>query len=69
MVLNKLSAIDVTSSDSIVVYCQSGARSALLAFYVTRVLGFENVQNYDGSWIEWSHHDELPIATGDTPES
>ena len=69
VVLSKLNAIGVSSSDSIVVYCQSGARSALLAFYFTRVLGFENVQNYDGSWIEWSHQDELPIATGDPSES
>ncbi|ONI44064.1 hypothetical protein AN641_08765 [Candidatus Epulonipiscioides gigas] len=39
----------------IITYCQSGVRSAHTLFVLTQALGYENVQNYDGSWIEWSH--------------
>ena len=45
-------------------YCQSGVRSAHTTFVLTELLGFTNVKNYDGSWIEWSYHDHLPIETG-----
>ena len=46
----------------IIVYCQSGVRSAHTTFVLRELLGFENVKNYDGSWIEWSYFNELPIA-------
>lgn len=37
-----------------IVYCQSAARSGhqLFAF---RLLGYDNVRNYDGSWKEWGN--------------
>jgi 3-mercaptopyruvate sulfurtransferase SseA len=41
----------------VVVYCHSGARSALAAQIMTR-LGYQ-VRNYVGSWHEWSRS-ELP---------
>ncbi|GAA0176792.1 rhodanese-like domain-containing protein [Clostridium sediminicola] len=39
----------------IIPYCQSGVRSAHTLLVLTEVLGYENVKNYDGSWIEWSY--------------
>jgi thiosulfate/3-mercaptopyruvate sulfurtransferase len=43
-------------------YCQSGVRTTqvMLAF---RLLGvpWEQVLNYDGSWVEWSYHKDNPI--------
>ena len=48
-------------SDPIILYCHSGVRSAHTTFVLTQLLGYENVKNYDGSWTEWSHFDELPI--------
>jgi 3-mercaptopyruvate sulfurtransferase SseA/sterol desaturase/sphingolipid hydroxylase (fatty acid hydroxylase superfamily) len=53
-------------NQAIIVYCQSGARSAHTTFVLTQLLGYTNVRNYDGSWAEWSFHDELPIES-DTP--
>jgi len=50
-----------TKSDPIILYCHSGVRSAHTTFVLTQLLGYENVRNYDGSWTEWSHFDELPI--------
>ncbi|WP_435578120.1 sulfurtransferase [Gilvibacter sp.] len=46
----------------IVVYCHSGVRSAHLTFVLTQLLGYTNVKNYDGSWIQWSALAELPIS-------
>ena len=45
--------------DDIIVYCHSGVRSAHTAFVLTQLLGFKKVRNYDGSWTEWSHFNEL----------
>nr|WP_307774560.1 rhodanese-like domain-containing protein [uncultured Cetobacterium sp.] len=36
-------------------YCQSAVRSAHTTFVLRELLGYKNVKNYDGSWIEWSH--------------
>lgn len=44
----------------IILYCHTGVRSAHTTFVLTQLLGYDNVKNYDGSWTEWSHFDELP---------
>ena len=52
----ELEAIYGTIEDKLVVtYCQSGVRSAHTMFVLSQVLGYENVKNYDGSWIEWAY--------------
>ncbi|WP_102347827.1 sulfurtransferase [Bacillus sp. Marseille-P3661] len=48
---------DVLKSDKeIICYCQSGVRSAYTWFVLTQAIGYDKVQNYDGSWIEWSYN-------------
>jgi thiosulfate/3-mercaptopyruvate sulfurtransferase len=54
------SQLKITKNDPIIVYCHSGVRSAHTTFVLTQLLGYKNVKNYDGSWIEWSHFDNLP---------
>lgn len=54
----------ITPDKEIIVYCQSGVRSAHTTFVLTQLLGYPNVKNYDGSWIEWSYFKELPIEKG-----
>ena len=39
----------------IIAYCQSGVRSAYTFLVLSEALGYDNVKNYDGSWIEWSY--------------
>jgi len=48
-------------NDTIIVYCQSGFRSSHTAFVLTEILDFKNIKNYDGAWVEWSYHEELPF--------
>lgn len=57
-IYNKIGA---TELDTIIVYCHSGVRSSHTTFVLTELLGYKNVMNYDGSWIEWSSNKELPI--------
>lgn len=44
----------ITKDKKIIVYCHSGTRSAHTTFVLTQLLGYKNVSNYDGSWMEWS---------------
>lgn len=44
----------------IVTYCQSGFRAAH-DYFVARLLGYEKVRNYDGSWVDWGNRPELPV--------
>lgn len=46
----------ITPERDIIVYCQSGSRSSHTAFVLSEILGYPNVKNYDGSWIEWSYY-------------
>ncbi len=51
----------ISKDENVVAYCRSGVRSAHTTFVLTELLGYPNVYNYDGSWLEWSSLDELPI--------
>lgn len=46
----------------LITYCHTGVRSAHTTFVLRELIGIEEVANYDGSWTEWSHMDELPIV-------
>lgn len=49
-------------NDTIIVYCQSGFRSSHTTFVLQELLGFKNIKNYDGAWVEWSYyHKDRPI--------
>ncbi|BDS10024.1 sulfurtransferase [Aureispira anguillae] len=54
----------IPKDKKIIVYCQSGVRSAHTTFVLRELLGYSDVANYDGSWIEWSYHKNLPISVG-----
>jgi thiosulfate/3-mercaptopyruvate sulfurtransferase len=45
----------VESGKKVIVYCQSGVRSAHTMVVLKEALGVKDVYNYDGSWIEWSY--------------
>lgn len=47
------------------IYCGSGV-TASHALFALALAGGEGAL-YAGSWSQWSHHPELPVATGPTP--
>ena len=49
------------ADDDVVVYCRIGERSSHTWFVLTRLLGYESVRNYDGSWTEWGNLVGVPI--------
>lgn len=49
------------SNEPTVVYCRIGERSSHTWFVLTKLLGFSNVKNYDGSWTEWGNRVRSPI--------
>ena len=51
----------MSKDEPIIVYCHSGTRSAHTTFVLSQLLGYTNVRNYDGSWSEWSHFEDLPF--------
>lgn len=55
----------ITPDKKIICYCHSGVRSAHTTYVLSQILEYPDVSNYDGSWIEWSYFEELPIETGE----
>ncbi|MEO5590845.1 MAG: sulfurtransferase [Gemmatimonadaceae bacterium] len=51
-------------SDDVVAYCRIGERSSHTWFVLTKLLGYEKVRNYDGSWTEWGNTVRAPIEKG-----
>lgn len=47
-----------------IVYCHEGDRAAHTWFTLKYLLGFENVLNYDGAWVEWGNMVRMPIGKG-----
>lgn len=55
---------DLPRDRQIISYCNSGKRASV-AYLALRALGFD-VAVYDGGWLEWSSHPDLPIDVGDS---
>ena len=57
----------ITSGQEVIAHCQTGIRSSY-ATLVLQGLGYTEVKNYDGSWIEWANNATLPIIeNAETP--
>ena len=47
-------------NQELVCYCTGGVRSAWL-YFVLKLVGYQNVRNYPGSWWEWSRDFACPV--------
>lgn len=58
--------LGVTPERLVIPYCSTGVRSAA-TYFTLRLIGYEDVSLFTGSWKEWSRHPELPVTTGAAP--
>lgn len=54
---------DPTEAETLVVYCQSGARASV-SWALLVAAGYDDVRLYDGSWNEWGTDPDTPKAVG-----
>lgn len=51
----------LTADKTIATHCQTHRRSGLTWFVAHRLLGYNNIKGYPGSWSEWGNDFDLPI--------
>ena len=52
----------IDAERNIITHCQTHHRSGL-SYMVGRLLGFQNIRAYAGSWSEWGNRTDTPIET------
>ncbi|AGB15499.1 rhodanese-related sulfurtransferase [Halovivax ruber XH-70] len=57
--------VGIEDDQEVVTYCRVGERSSIEWYVLAELLGFDDVQNYDGSWTEWGNIIRAPIETGE----
>lgn len=55
----------ITADGHVTAYCRIGERSSHTWFVLSELLGYPNVDNYDGSWTEYGSLVGVPVETGD----
>jgi thiosulfate/3-mercaptopyruvate sulfurtransferase len=53
----------IQPTDQVITYCQIGMRASHDLFTM-RLLGYDKLKVYYGSWEEWGNRNDLPIETG-----
>lgn len=59
-ILTDLEEQGLNKSQEVICYCTGGVRAAWL-YVVLKLVGFEQVRNYPGSWWEWSRDFAAPV--------
>ena len=64
--LTMYAAAGVTPDQAVIPYCTTGVRSAA-TYFTLRLIGFDNVSLFSGSYVEWTSDPSRPVNTGDQP--
>lgn len=51
----------ITKETPVIVYCNTGTTATAQYLALTKIVGCKNVQNYDGSLMEWAADPSLPM--------
>ncbi|QSG06112.1 sulfurtransferase [Halapricum desulfuricans] len=60
--------VGIGEDQSVITYCRVGERSSIEWYVLHELLGFDDVENYDGSWTEWGNTIRAPIETGESKQ-
>lgn len=64
VVKQELADLGITPDKEVVTHCQTHHRSGF-TYLLGRILGFDNIKAYPGSWSEWGNDDNTPIELSD----
>lgn len=54
-------SVGVEKDKTIITYCQTNVRGAH-SYFSLRLLGYEDIRPYEGSWAEWGNSEDTPIV-------
>lgn len=57
----RLNSLGLSQDKHIVTHCQTHHRSGL-SYLAMKVLGYQKIKGYHGSWSEWGNREDTPIA-------